>query len=103
MVYTGHITRGTRRAAREREGKEVLCLECLAPTELVSLDCGFDDQFGGVTDWRSVTKCCEGEDYRDIGCDNCGMIVAVEKYGDNLLCEHCIVEAREEDGDVDHK
>ena len=96
-MHIGHITKRSRRAALEVEGDEVLCLECLIPTTVKSIDCGFGDDFGGVSDWRSVTKCCEGEEFRYLGCDNCDAMVAVEKYGDNLLCEYCMAEAKGEE------
>jgi len=92
MVMTGTIYRGSRIAAQNQAGVEVMCLECLKPTQLEAVDYSFDDGFGGVIDWKVETECCGTNDYRNQGCDGCGEMLSLSKFEDCLYCEKCFGE-----------
>jgi hypothetical protein len=73
MIY-GHMTFRSKASAQAELAnwpKEVFCLDCNEVEKLGADDCSFDDDFGGVTDWRVGTE-CGGNNYQRAECEVCG-------------------------------
>jgi hypothetical protein len=90
MIY-GTIVRNSRKSAHFQlyeSPKEVICQECLKPSSLEISDYGFADDFGGVVDYRVVTRCCDSEEWIE-GCSGCGEVKTVTKDGSDYFCQEC--------------
>ncbi len=98
MIH-GHICRNSKANAREQmenNPSEVICSNCGEVTGLTVKDYGFGDDFGGVSDYQCVTKCCEAPEWFK-GCDACGEVKPLKKDSDNYwYCSACLTLIKEE-------
>jgi hypothetical protein len=107
MIY-GHMVLNSKRSAQEElslaEGK-VFCLDCNEVEELKIEDFGFDDHFGGTSDYRVVTENCEGTNWVKAECEVCGTdgdepskkLIRPPKDSDyRVVCEKCYWEVKRE-------
>ena len=98
MIH-GHITRNSRSSAAEEiqsNPSQVICLECGQVAKLHTLDYGFSDDFGGVTDYRVMTDCCDSTEWTK-GCSSCGEVKPLLQLSDKCwYCAECKKELEEE-------
>jgi hypothetical protein len=86
---------------------DVICVECGEVTGLTILDFGFGDDFGGVSDYQCVTKCCESSEWLK-GCSACDKIKPLVKRSENVngrsvdfwYCSECLKELKAEEEPV---
>jgi hypothetical protein len=79
---------------------KVFCLECNEVEELKIEDFGFDDHFGGVSDYRVVTSNCEETNWVKAECEVCGTeskLIRAPKESDlRVVCEKCWFDVKRE-------
>jgi hypothetical protein len=110
MIY-GHLTFHSKNQAREdlciRKHQFVWCPECFQVEELSIRNRCFDDDFGGVSDYRVTTECGNDPDDCVDGCSGCGelekdmvlhqvmynrMIPKQKDWKDDWYCDSCYKE-----------
>lgn len=109
----GHICRnslGSARAQMDENPSEVVCTNCGQVTGLKIIDNGFGDDFGGVSDYQCVTKCCESSGWEK-GCSACGKVKPLVKQSEIVrgrsynywYCEKCFAELEMEKAETEEQ